>query len=143
MKRREFIIDSCKLCLSLGSIGIAMSQLTSCAPALPVFKTSLNKDVVNVPLSSFAESNLLILRDLQMPYDVLLVKKSEQEYLALYMKCSHQENAVTATSSGLYCSSHGSSFDLDGRVLKEPALAPLKKFKTTITSTQLSVDLKS
>ena len=143
MKRREFLVDSCKFCLNLSAVGIVMSQLSGCGPGLPVFKTSLNKDVVNVPLSSFAESNLLILRDLQMPYDVLLVKKTEQEYTALYMKCSHQENQVTATSSGLYCSSHGSSFDLDGRVLKEPALTPLKKFKTTITPTQLSIDLKS
>ena len=127
----------------MSATGIVLSQLSGCSPALPVFKTSLNKDIVNVPLSSFVESNLLILRDLQMSYDVLLVKKSEQEFVALYMKCTHQENQVTATSTGLYCSSHGSSFDLDGRVLKEPALIPLKKFKTTTTSTQLSIDLKS
>lgn len=143
MKRSEFLVNSCKLCISLSTVGIAMSQLSACASALPVFKTPLNKDVVNVPLSSFAESSLLILRDLQMPYDVLLVKKSEQEYIALYMKCTHQENQVTATTSGLYCSSHGSSFDLDGHVLKEPALKPLKRFNTIITPTQLSIDLKS
>ena len=81
MKRRDFILDSCKLCVSLSATGIVLSQLSGCSPALPVFKTSLNKDIVNVPLSSFVESNLLILRDLQMSYDVLLVKKSEQEFL--------------------------------------------------------------
>jgi len=80
---------------------------------------------------------------MQVAYDILLVKKSTEEYLAIYMKCSHQENPVTATTTGLFCSSHGSRFDLDGNVTKEPATAPLKKFKTAIIDNQIVIDLKS
>lgn len=140
--RREFLKDTCTFCLGGAFLTTAFSQLTSCSP-LPVYKTDLSKKIVNVPLSSFAESNLLIVRDMQVPYDILLVKKSEQEYNAIYMKCSHQENPVSATTNGLYCSSHGSSFDLDGNVTKEPALAPLKKFKTQIIDNQVSIDLNT
>jgi Rieske Fe-S protein len=140
--RREFLKDTCTACLGTTFLGFTFSQLTSCSP-LPVYKTDLSKKIVHVPLSNFVESNLLILRDLQVPFDILLVKKSEQEYNAIYMKCSHQENPVTATPNGLYCSSHGSSFDLDGNVTKEPALTPLKKFKTQILDNQISIDLNT
>lgn len=140
--RRDFLKDTCAACLGTAFLGFTFTQLTSCS-SLPVYKTDLTRKLVNVPLSGFAESNLVIVRDLQVPFDILLVKKSEQEYNAIYMKCTHQENQVTATKNGLYCSSHGSTFDLDGNVTKEPALLPLKKFKTEIRDTQLSIDLNS
>lgn len=140
--RREFLKDTCTACLGTAFLGFTFSQLTSCS-SLPIYKTNLNQKTVNVPLTNFAESNVVIVRDLQVPYDILLVKKSDQQYNAIYMKCSHQENPVTATKTGLYCSSHGSTFDLDGNVTKEPAAFPLKKFKTEILDNQLSIDLNS
>lgn len=140
--RREFLKDTCTACLGTAFMGITFSQLTSCS-SLPIYKTNLSQKIVNVPLTSFAESNLVIVRDMQVQYDILLVKKSEQLYQAIYMKCSHRENPVTATKTGLFCSEHGSTFDLDGNVTKEPAPGPLKKFKTELHDNQLSIDLNS
>jgi Rieske Fe-S protein len=140
--RREFIKDACTTCLSTTFIGVAFSQLTSCS-SLPIYKTSLAQKKVDVPVTEFVESNLLIVRDMQVPFDILLVKKSDEEYRAIYMKCSHQENQVTATKTGLFCSSHGSRFDLDGNVLKEPALTPLKRYKTEVKDNIVSIDLNS
>lgn len=140
--RREFLKDTCTACLGTAFLGFTFSQLTSCS-SLPIYKTNLSQKTVQVPLTKFAESTLVIVRDMQVAYDILLVKKSATEYSAVYMKCSHQENPVTATKSGLFCSAHGSTFDLDGNVTKEPALSPLKKFKTTLQDDQLIIDLNS
>jgi cytochrome b6-f complex iron-sulfur subunit len=141
--RREFLKDACTACIGTALIGVTFSSVTSCS-SLPIYKTDLSKkNVINIPLTSFGESNLVILRDMQMPYDILLVKKSDAQFDALYMRCTHQENPVTATTTGLYCSAHGSQFDLDGKVTKEPALAPLKKFKTALVDNQIQVDLNS
>jgi Rieske Fe-S protein len=140
--RREFLKETCTACLGTAFLGITFSQLTSCS-SLPIYKTDLSKKLVSVPIANFAESNLVIVRDMQVPFDILLVKKSDQEYKALYMKCSHQENPVTATKTGLYCSAHGSAFDLDGNVTKEPALKPLKIFNTKISENQVTIDLNS
>lgn len=140
--RRDFIKDTCTACLGTAFLGFSFSQLTSCA-SLPVYKTTLTSDTVTVPLTSFAASNLLVVRDMQVPYDILIVKKSETEFLSLYMKCTHQENPLTATADGLYCSSHGSRFALNGKVTKEPALEPLKRFKTEINNDSLIVYLNS
>ena len=140
--RREFIKDTCTACLASSFLGVTLSQLTACS-SLPVYKTNLSQKTVDVPLASFIESNLVVVRDMQVQYDILLVKKSEQEYNAIYMKCSHRENPVSATKTGLYCSEHGSTFDLDGNVTKEPALHPLKKFKLTINENSITIDLNS
>jgi len=140
--RREFIKDACTACVGTAFLGFTFSQLTSCS-SLPIYKTNLNQKIVNVPLTSFGESTLLIVRDMQVQYDILLVKKSTEHYDAVYMRCTHQENPVTATTTGLFCSAHGSRFDLDGNVLKEPALEPLKKFKTRILENNISIDLNS
>jgi Rieske Fe-S protein len=143
MDRRQFIKNSCTACAGFAASGILFSPLTSCTPAFPVYKTKLNQDQVQVPLTSFETSNLVIVRDLQVDFDILLVKKSAEEYNAIYMKCSHQANPLTATSSGLFCSAHGSSFDLDGNVKTEPATAPLQKFKTELNNNTLTINLKS
>lgn len=129
------------MCLSAAALGVTVSQLTSCAPAFPVFKTSFTGNNISVPATSFVESNLVIVRDLQVDFDILLVRKSPTDYTALYMKCSHQSNALTATSHGLYCSTHGSSFDLEGNVIKEPATAPLQKFKTEVVDDAIHITL--
>ncbi|MBL0744084.1 ubiquinol-cytochrome c reductase iron-sulfur subunit [Chryseolinea lacunae] len=140
--RREFLKDTCTTCLGTVALGFTFSQLSSCS-SLPVFKANLEQKTVTVPLTSFAESNLVIVRDMQVQFDILLVKKSAEEYNALHMKCSHRDNPVSATKSGLYCPEHGSTFDLDGNVTKEPAPLPLKKFKTTLSDQNITIDLNS
>lgn len=137
--RREFIRDTCAACLGSAFLGVTIS---SCSP-LPIFKASFNQHSVAVPLDSFAKSNLVLVRDNKIEYDILAVKKSETEYLALYLKCTHRSNPVTVTKSGLYCPTHGSRFDLDGNVTKEPAQRPLQRFATTIEAEHLMINLNS
>jgi Rieske Fe-S protein len=141
MKRREFIQSSCISCLGAVAMGVSLTELSSCSPALATFKTTFKGNKVAVPASSFLTSNLLVVRDNQVEYDILLVKKSPELYNAIYMKCSHRANPVSATATGLYCPSHGSTFDLDGNVIKEPATAPLEKFKTEIKDENIIITL--
>ncbi|PZR31312.1 MAG: hypothetical protein DI538_21215 [Azospira oryzae] len=144
ISRRQFIRSSCTACLGATATGLVLSQIAaSCAPALPVFKTKFNASTLEIPVSSFATSALLIVRDMQMTYDILVIKKSETEYQSIYMECSHQSNPLTATSNGLYCSAHGSAFDLDGNVKTEPAIYPLQKFKTELKNDFLLINISN
>lgn len=140
VNRRTFIKTSCVICAS----GV-LSQLNSCAPALPTFKTKITGKTISVPVTFFDASNVAIVRDGQAEFDILLVKKSEELFEALYMKCSHRENPLTATETGLYCSAHGSVFDLDGKVKKEPATEPLQKFPVDLDRVQglISINIQS
>lgn len=141
MKRREFIKSSCISCASLVGVSALTSILNSCA-SLPVLKINSSEKMVAVPLSSFIENqNLLIVKNPQLEFDILVIKKKDNTYNALYMQCSHQSQPLTANKSGLFCASHGSSFDLEGNVTLQPATQPLKKFKTEIENTNLNIYL--
>lgn len=84
-----------------------------------------------MPYASFKpEQNLLIIKNSNLEFDILLVKKKDNTYNALYMQCTHQSQPLSASKTGLFCSSHGSGFDLEGNVTIEPATQPLRKFKT-------------
>jgi Rieske Fe-S protein len=142
MDRKEFIKKSCTYCIGAIGLGFLVTELSSCS-STQVYKSTIENGSIAVPVSTFGESNMLVVRNIKLEYDILLVKKSAQEYNALYMKCTHQDNPLTAGSKGLYCASHGSSFDLEGNVLKAPANQALRKFKTEVINNHIYINLKS
>ncbi len=121
--------------------GAAMNFLESCAP-LPVFRAGEEAKILNVPKEKFLKSPVVVVRVNWMPYDVLLVKKSETEYKAIYMRCSHEDQILVPSKSGLFCTAHGSTFDLDGNVTKEPAIKNLTQYQVTVQSEWIQVNLE-
>ena len=131
------------LCMGLAGLGAIATQLSSCAP-LPVLKGESKEGIISVPLTSFTDkSNVMIVRNAQLDFDIALVKNSGSDYTALLMKCTHQDNPLSLTKNGLYCASHGSALDLKGNVTQEPAMAPLKRFTTEITNSSILINTKS
>jgi cytochrome b6-f complex iron-sulfur subunit len=136
--RRSFIKSGCAACLLTAS---GLSFLESCSTPLPMVKAAGTKPgLVEVPVSSFATGNMLLVRSKQLEYDVLLIKK-EESYKALYMRCTHEGVGLTAAANKIFCSAHGSVFDLDGKVVKEPALRPLKTYPTEVANDQIIIHL--
>jgi nitrite reductase/ring-hydroxylating ferredoxin subunit len=130
MQRRDFIKTTCLGCAGILGGSALLSMLNSCSP-LPVLKTSSKDNVLSVPESSFVENqNVLIIKNTNFEFDILLVKKKDNTYNALYMQCTHENQPLSATKSGLFCSSHGSAFNLEGEVTVQPATKALKKFRT-------------
>jgi Rieske Fe-S protein len=141
MLRREFIKTTCLGCAGIVGGSALLSMLNSCSP-LPVLKTSSKESTLSIPEASFAENqNLLIIKNANYEFDILLVKKKDNTYNALYMQCTHESQPLSATKSGLFCSSHGSAFSLDGEVTTQPATRPLKKFKTQTENNQIIIHL--
>lgn len=131
------------LCTGGLALGWLTAQLSACASSLPIVKAENKQGLISVPVSAFTEKHSgVIIRNSQLEFDILLVK-SENNYLALQMKCTHQDNPLTATATGLFCAAHGSTFDLKGNVLKEPALQPLKKYKSELTESFVLIHIKS
>ena len=100
--------------------------------SIPVVKASAENNSLRVPLSSFGESKYVFVRAAGMESDILLVKKTDGTFTALLMQCTHEAQPLTVSGSSIYCASHGSSFDLNGNVTKEPATKPLQKYFVTI-----------
>jgi len=130
MERRDFVKTTCVSCIGILGGGTLLSLLNSCAP-LPVLKTSSKENTLLIPESSFMEKQtVLIVKNSNLEFDILLVKKKDNTYNALYMQCTHQNQPLAATKTGLFCSAHGSAFNLNGEVTVEPATQSLRKFKT-------------
>jgi cytochrome b6-f complex iron-sulfur subunit len=137
--RRSFIKSGCAACI-LTTSGI--SFLESCSTPLPMIKSAGTKpNQVEVDANSFAgKGNMLVVRTNQLEYDILLVKNGD-DYKAIYLRCTHEGVGLTPAANKIFCSAHGSVFNLDGKVVKEPALRPLKTYPTEIVNNQIIIHL--
>ena len=141
-ERREFIKSSCNFCL-LAAGGFLISELAACSPASKVLKVAVSGNSVQVPLSSFATEPLLILRPSGWYYDIAVRKMKDNNYEALLLQCTHQQNQLLVNPNGYTCNLHGSQYDENGKVLKGPAELSLKRFNTTLSTDQLIIHLKA
>jgi cytochrome b6-f complex iron-sulfur subunit len=136
--RRDFIKHSCTWCLGGLALGWLTAHLSACA-TIPYIKTDTAGGIITVPLASFTEKNkMVVVRNKQLEFDILVVKSADA-FLALQMKCTHQDAPLTVNANGLFCPSHGSTFDLQGNVNKEPALKPLKRYKTELNESSVLI----
>ncbi|RYU90292.1 Rieske (2Fe-2S) protein [Mucilaginibacter terrigena] len=137
--RRSFIKSGCAACILTAS---GLSFLESCSAPLPMIKLAGTKaGQVEVGTDSFTgKGNMLVVRSKQLEYDILLIKNGEA-YKALYLRCTHEGVGLTPAANKIFCSAHGSVFDLDGKVVKEPALRPLKTYQTEVINNQIIIHL--
>jgi Rieske Fe-S protein len=142
MKRKEFVKTSCSICLgALAGVSV-LSLMESCATGKIIKIEPLN-NVLSVMKSEFTpEQNFVLLRTSNLNFDVLLYKKSETEYKALLMQCTHYDNPVFANKKEIFCPSHGSTFSFEGKVQKEPARRDLKSYKTEILNDKININLE-
>lgn len=115
-----------------------MSSLNSCT-ALPIYKTSIEDNKVKIPVSLFAENKVQIVRVQNSLYDIAVRKDDETRFTAILLRCTHADNALSATGKGFICNLHGSTFDSDGKVTKGPAEFALKKYKVELVGNEVLV----
>ncbi|TSD66563.1 Rieske (2Fe-2S) protein [Inquilinus sp. KBS0705] len=136
--RREFIRSGCAACLLVAS---GATLLEGCATPMPLVNATGTTDL-QVGTDSFiaGKGNMLVVRTKQLENDILLIKNGET-YKALLLRCTHEGVGLTPTANKIYCTSHGSVFDLDGKVQKEPALRPLKTYPTEVINNKVIIHL--
>lgn len=137
--RRSFIKSGCAACILTAS---GISFLESCSAPLPMIKLAgTTAGQVEVNTDSFTgKGNMLVVRTKQLEYDILVIKETGA-YKALYLRCTHEGVGLTPASNKIFCSAHGSVFDLDGKVIKEPALRPLKIYQTEVINNKIIIHL--
>ena len=139
MQRRTFLQQSCNTCL-LVAAGLLSTTLSGCGPgAYPVLAATPGDDRIIVPADSFAKGPLVLVRPKCWYYTIALRKKKDNTYSALLLKCTHQENQLTASSGGFSCSLHGSAFNPDGQVVKGPAEHALKTYPVTVETDSIII----
>jgi len=135
--RRSFIKKGCAACFGMSAFGIL---LQSCASSQHIFKGSIHQKILSIPLEKFNTERSLIVRNADLEFDILVMKK-EEGFGAVQMRCTHNDVALSFSGKKLICNAHGSEFDLQGNVLREPAAKSLTTYRTTIDGQQLSIHL--
>ena len=141
MKRREFIKTGCGYCAGFAALNVLGSLLEGCKPADLIYNAENNGGKINVPLEKLSGKKYLVIRSPRLEFDLLLVKENETTFHTLAMQCTHRQQPLVVTSTGLVCNAHGSRFDLDGNVTQDPANAPLFKFETVFTGQAVLISL--
>jgi Rieske Fe-S protein len=136
--RRSFLIQAG----SLIGIGIAAASIpgliTSCQQSEGPVNSGVKKeiDLTQYPelLTDFGFVKISF-TGLNENMPVIIIRKSEGNYLVLTSKCTHlgcEVNDPDSATMTIPCLCHGSVFSFnDGSVINGPALKPLKQFPVT------------
>lgn len=145
MNRREFISSTCVGCVS----GMALTNLLSACSSSHYVTGTLESKGISIPNSEFfyqqkdkpvARTFIVVHHD-QLEFPIYLYRVNENEYSALWMKCTHQGSELNAGGDHLYCSSHGSEFDKKGNVIHGPAEKNLRSFPISIQNDKIIIEL--
>jgi Rieske Fe-S protein len=128
MNRKEFLLN-CGLCI-----------LTSCAGTKYV-SAPIEGDSLLIPLQSFLDKKYIVAHNDQLEYPICIYKFSENDYKALWMKCTHQGTELQVFGDRLQCPAHGSEFTNTGEVQNGPADMPLRTFNVSVSDNGIKVKL--
>lgn len=142
IERRKFLTTACRACLFAGA-GFLIADLVACNTSSKITQLPITQDSVRLPVSSFATGSIQIVRPAGWYYDIAVRKTETDQYEALLLECTHQQNQLIANPNGYSCALHGSRFNLNGQVMKGPAERALKQFSTTLDRDQVVIQLKS
>ena len=146
MDRRDFIKNSCTACLSL----TVLSSLAVSCSATKYVSGVIVENGINVSKNDFAVkqkggtaySSFIIVRNEALQYPICIYRFNEDEYSALWMKCTHQGAELQASGDVLQCAAHGSEFNNRGMVRNGPAISNLRTFPVTVNQDQVFIDLR-
>jgi Rieske Fe-S protein len=146
MERRDFIKTTCAVCI--GGY-MSLSMLEGCGTTKMVAGSIVGPDLI-IPLSDFGPKNsnqteyekCVIVRNEILQYPIYIYRIGDNQYKALWMRCTHQGTELHLSGDRFECPAHGSQFDNRGMVLRGPAAVNLKTFPVTIENNQLKVSLK-
>jgi len=125
------------------------SLFTSCVSTHYISGT-LGKDGITINKNDFklgqkdnaAYRSFIIVRNDSLQYPICVYRFGDDQYSALWMKCTHQGAELNASGDFLQCPAHGSEFNNTGKVKSGPADKDLRIFPVVISNNELFIDLR-
>jgi Rieske Fe-S protein len=145
---RKIFIKTCGFAC-IGGMGMA-ALLQSCGTTKLLNGKIVGDDIV-VPVSDFVNKKgknesfkkYVIVQNDILQYPICVYRFNENEYSALWMRCTHQGTELQVFGDKLQCPAHGSEFDNTGGIQNGPADVKLRTFPITIEDDQLKISLKA
>jgi|688.fasta_scaffold13854_17 cytochrome b6-f complex iron-sulfur subunit len=94
-----------------------------------------------INLSDAANANLGTAGGFIYRSNIIIARTLANTYIAVSQACTHQGTTVVyeGTNNRFFCSAHGSTFSNTGAVTTGPAAAPLARYNTALSGTNLRV----
>ncbi|MBI3005323.1 MAG: ubiquinol-cytochrome c reductase iron-sulfur subunit [Ignavibacteriales bacterium] len=130
MKRRQFFKRSTGF-IGAASMLSAVSQIGCIPSTAPAMRAELsqNKIAFNTAIPELSKvGDGVKLENNGLEYPILLIRKSESDFVAVSTECMHLGCQVRMQRIILRCPCHGSAYDLEGKVLNGPTEEPLKRY---------------
>ena len=120
--------------------------IIGCATA-PVYRGNLIGGRITVQREELArrieKSKVFVMQISELEYPIIVVQMGVDSYHALSVRCTHQGCHVRPSGDFLTCPCHGSTYDLEGNVIRGPAKANLQRFDVEITANGIDVVVDS
>ena len=144
--RRSFCSQAATLTIFGGALGAILGGCSPTSPsnAPPLPTVSGTRVSGGITLAIDASSPLSTVGNAALVQttigDFLVAHTAQNSFVALAAICTHQTCTITGFASQSYvCPCHGSTFDVNGRVLGGPAPAPLHQYPTQFTNGILTI----
>lgn len=147
MDRKSFIKNCGFACIG----GTAMAAVLQSCTSAKILNGQVSGDDLIVHLTDFEtragnekhfKKYIVVQNDL-LQYPICVYRLNENEYAALWMRCTHQGAELQVFGDKLQCPAHGSEFSSKGVVQNGPADITLRTFPVTIEKNQLKISLKA
>ena len=147
MDRKDFI----KAC-GMGCIGgMGFTLLQGCSITKKMLSGKIEGDNMIIPLSEFETRNnrniylkkYIVAQNDLLQYPICIYRLNDNEYTALWMRCTHQGTELQVFGDKLQCPAHGSEFNNKGNVHNGPADQGLRTFPVIVENNKLIISLKA
>lgn len=134
-------------CISGGLLSSVLSACQSTHYVSGIFETkgiSISKsEFIYLKKDKQLIRQFIVVHNEKLEFPIYLFRESDNEYNALWMKCTHQGSELQASGDHLHCPSHGSEFDRKGKVVQGPAENALRSFPTSVKDENIFIELTS
>lgn len=147
MDRKEFLKNCGFTCMS----GFGIAALVQSCSVTKQLNGSIAGDDLVIAVSDFVVKKgrethfrkyVIVQNDL-LQFPVCVYRLNENDYNALWMRCTHQGTELQVFGDKLQCPSHGSGFNNYGDVENGPASEQLRSFPVSVDNNQIKISLKA
>jgi Rieske Fe-S protein len=135
------------MCLGGGIIPITLSSCASTHYATGTVEANgisiLKSEFTFMKRDQPATRQYILIQNEKLEFPIYLYRFSENEFSALWMKCTHQGTELQASGDHLQCSAHGSEFNNRGFVSQGPAEKNLRSFPVSVMEEKILINLRS
>jgi Rieske Fe-S protein len=134
------------LCAAAAGCGLVSGLALSACATVPTLHAAVHAGRVRLSRTdldtAFDGGNALLLRADALPEDIYLVRDDANEPLAaIGGTCTHLGCQVRPANTFFRCPCHGSTFTLDGDVVRGPASKPLSRYPLSVVDDYFEIEL--